>query len=272
MTDEQEFEFHEDPAVEQGLVTINDKAAFYRLAHGILTGKFDQDFAAWKQAERSKVDETAVENLPDFTDLLEWVFTSATTNDLFLFQDRLNELVKTVLAELFGRYAEKDVRGMLPAGYGLAELGETRKDLINVLNGTLLMAKNGMLNPVMADPKTLEALPNVKKRKPFGDGLVWDFPDAPSPEKTNNGPVTVTPGTSNYRAHNTTTKIVVNGELPTDHPAKLGDACEKYFEKNPQDVGRLFEGWHSDYCQTDKEPPAKVIERNGVRYWFTIVG
>lgn len=265
-------QFHEDPAVDRGLTVINDKAAFYRLAHGILTGKFDENFAQWKSSQAIDRTPEAMKSLPDVAPIMEWMFTNATVNDLFLMQDRLNDLMTTLLTELFGRYAEKDVRGSLPDGFGLQELSDCRKDLINVLNGTLLMAKNGMLNPVMADPAIMEALPEVHKRKPFGDGLVWDFPDAPSPDKGKSGTVTVTPGTSNYRAHNTTVRIVIDGTIPADHPAKLGDACAFYFDKTPQDTGRLFEGWHSDYCSTGDKAPAKVIERNGHRYYFTIVG
>lgn len=266
--------FHDDDAVNSLLNVLNDKASFYRLACGILTGKFDDNFAGWKMKTASTINHELTADLPDVEPIVEWMFTNATTNDLFLFQDVLNDLMAKLLSEMFGRYAEKDVRGMLPEGFGLLELSECRKDLVNVLNGTLTMAKNGMLPAIMAEPATLEALPAVKKRKRFGEtGWVWDFPDAPNPEKTANGPVTVVPGTNNFRAHNTTVKFVINGEIPSDHPEKLGEAVDKYFPgKSTQDVGRLFENWHTNYCGDGTTEPAKVLARDDRKVYFTIVG
>lgn len=260
-----------DEIIAAGLKVLEDKAAYYRLCHGIITGKFDQDFTDWKTEQRSKVDETVVGTLPDVEPIVEFIFTEATTNDLFLLQDKLNAIMAQLLTELFGRYAEKDVRGALPDGFGLVELGEMRKDLVNTLNSTLQMGRTGMLPEVFGDPATLEALKSVGKRRKFGDGFQWDLPDAPSPEKTGNGPVTVTPGTNNYRAHNTTVKLVVDGVLCD--AGNLGAQCKLLFPNlSVQDVGRLFEGWHSDWCGDGTKPPQKVLKRDNREVYFTIVG
>lgn len=261
-----------DPAITAGLKILEEKAAFYRMAHGILTGKFDQKFTDWKNAERSKITAETPAELPDVEPILEWVYTKATTAELFLMQDKLNGLMAKVLAEIFGRYCEKDVRGSLPEGFDLVALGELRKDLVNTLNGTLQMGKSGMLPAVFADPATLEALESVGKRRKFGDSWQWDLPDAPSPEKSANGPVLVT-GTNNFRAHNTTVKFVIDGQIPSDHPGKLGEAVDKYFPgMTTQDVGRLFEGWHSDWCGEGANKPIKALRRDNREIYFTIVG
>lgn len=253
-------EFHDDPVINGGLTKLENKAAFYHLAHQILTGKFDQNFAQWKSAQT--IDEKSEEVLPDLTEIRDWMFVDATTNGLLLFQRKLNDLMTELLSELFGRYAEKDVRGQVPAD---TDLGEVRADLVKVLNGTVTMIEAGILEGMTV--KMITDLPTIKKFGGRRDDGTWIIPNAPSEKGSE---VTVT-NVGSLRSHNTQVKFVVDGVL--FECATLGEASHKIFGvKKPAEISEKFENWSPDYFAVGDEDPKKCVLHDGKKIWLTKVG
>lgn len=256
--------YHEDPATNTGLRKLQERAHFYRFAHAVLTGKFDENFAEWlskRTVETGKLPADEVET-PDLTDVMEWMFTTASVHQLIQLRKKLNELQTVLTAELFGRYSEKNVRGQVPADTNLAEV---RAALIKNLDAHKQLINDGMMDYMTV--QMIEALPAVGNRRADG---TWNFPNAPA-DKDENEVKTVRPaGTNNFRAHNTTVKLVVDGEIQ-EHPT-LGLACAKIFELSPQDVGKLFEGWHDDYYGDGENEPKKIYHRDERKIFWTTVG
>lgn len=256
---ETENAYHEDPVINGGLAKLESKAAFYNLAHQILTGKFDQNFAEWKSAQ--SIDEKSEEVLPDLSDIQEWLFTEATTNGLLLFQRKLNDLMTVLLAELFGRYAKKNVRGQVPAD---TDLGEVRADLVKTLNGVVTMIEAGILEGMTV--KMVLDLPTIKKFGGRREDGTWIIPNAPTDKS---GEVTVTTGA--LRAHNTNVKFVVDGVL--FERATLGIAVKELFGvEKPAEIAEKFDNWSADYFAVGAEEPKKAILHNGRKVWLTKVG
>jgi len=253
----EEVVYHEDPSVNSGLKKLEEKAAFYHLAHHILTGKFDQNFSEWKSAQT--IDEKSDEKLPDLTNVREWMFTSATTNGLLLFQRKLNELMTELLSELFGRYAEKGVRGQIPAD---TDLSDVRKNLVKILDGTVTMIEQGMIDVMTVD--MILALPTIKK---FGgrraDGT-WVIPNAPSDKSAE----LTTTNVGALRSHNTNVKFVIDGTLL--EKSTLGEACAEVFGvKKPAEVAEKFDNWSPDFFSAGKDEPKKCVLVNGRKVWLT---
>jgi len=262
----EDWKEHSDPAVESIRQVIYRKAAYYRLAVSVLTGKFDTSFTEWL-ANPTGVEMGTVENVPDITPMVEWMHIDASLASLLEFKSVLSKLQSELHLAIFGKYAAKNVRGKIY--HKLEDLKGLREELKNVLDGTLVMAKSvPMLSAIT--PELLEEIPEVGKRKPFGESLVWNLPDAPNPEKSSTDKAAAIHGT-NLRKHNSNVKFVVDGVFPEeDSKLLLGDLCAKYFQQSTQDVGKLFGGWSKDYfCADGENEPAKAVERNGKRYWLT---
>lgn len=254
-----------DPAVESIRQVIYRKAAYYRLAVSVLTGRFDKSFTEWLE-NPTGVDMGIVENVPSIEEMVEWMHIDASLASLLDFKSAISKLQSELHLAIFGKYAAKNVRGKIY--HKLEDLKGLREELKNVLDGTLTMAKSvPMLSAIT--PELLESIPEVGKRKPFGESLVWNFPDAPNPEKTNTDKAAAAAGT-NLRKHNTNVKFVVDGKLPeSDLTVPLGDLCGKYFDKSTQEVGKTFGGWAKEYFAEDGKEPQKAVERNGRRFWLT---
>lgn len=259
------YKFSSNPAAESILVTINEQAEYYRLAVGILTGKFDQNYAEWKTAQ--KIDKTDRMELPDTSALVEWMHIDANLSELLAFREVMDKLSTELNLAIFGYYAEKNVRGAIH--HKLEDLKDLRKALIVMLDGTITTCANV---PFLKDHVTLEvieSIPSVGKQKPFGDGKVWNFPDAPTVETTATDKAAAAHGT-NLRKHNSNVKFVVDGVFHDEDTAiLLGDLCEKYFSKNTQQVRQMFDGWSKEYFSDGEKEPAKAVIRDGVKYWLT---
>lgn len=258
------YKFSPNPAVESIMTTVDEQAAYYRLAVGILTGKFDQNYAEWKTAQ--KVDSNETLALPNTDALVEWMHIDANLSELLEFRTVVDKLSTELNLAIFGYYAEKNVRGAIH--HKLEDLHALRKALIIMLDGTINTCANV---PILQEVtlEVIESIPSVGKQKPFGDGKVWNFPDAPSPEKTLTDKAAATHGT-NLRKHNSNVKFVVDGVFPEeDTTILLGDLCAKYFDKNTQQVRQMFDGWSKEYFSDGESEPEKAVMRNGVKYWLT---
>lgn len=263
MSDEQ---FHEDPVINAGLAKIEAKAAFYSLAHGVLSGKFDQDFTAWKNAQT--VDKAEIREIPDTTELVEWCHIEANLSELLTFKDAVANLMTEINLAIFGHYASKNVRGSVPADTNLSDV---RAELVKILNGTVTMIEAGILEGMTVD--MILSLPSlVKMSKGMGsnsprraDGT-WVLPNAP---KDDNGDDKAPTGS--LRGHNTVVKFVVDGVI--HETATLGKACQELFHVDkPADIAARFENWSQDYFATGAEEPKRCVLDNGRKIWLTKVG
>lgn len=269
--DEPTWLYSEDPASEIALGKLNEAVAFYRFAHAVITGKFDQNFSEWTQAEQSKVPNDAkVDHLPNLVPLKEWMFADATVQDLFLFRKALTQLQQALTVELFSNYSKKNVRGQIPADFNLSD---ARKSLVETLTSWEKLIR-GTMAPLPITIEQIEALPamrdNEEKKARRSDGN-WNLPNAPSDESAE-VKTSQKEGTNNFRAHNTTVKFVVDGKL--HEAATLGTGIAEVFgkDKSTKDIGALFESWHTDYSGDGKNEPKKILARDGRKIYWTIVG
>jgi hypothetical protein len=167
-----------------------------------------------------------------------------------------------LLSELFGRYAQKNVRGQIPAD---TDLGEVRATLVKVLNGTVTMIEQGVIEKMTV--KMILDLPTIKKFGGRREDGTWIIPNAPAEKSAE---VTVT-NVGALRAHNTNVKFVVNGAL--FECATLGEAAFKLFGvKKPAEIAEKFDNWHSDYFAVGDEEPKKAVLHENRKIWLTKVG
>ena len=101
MTDDNNIEeivFHTDPVINAGLAKLEAKAAFYNLAHGVLTGKFDQDFNSWKNDQ--KIVAADVNSVPSIEEMVEWCHIDANLSELLSFKEAVNTLMLRFRADV----------------------------------------------------------------------------------------------------------------------------------------------------------------------------
>jgi hypothetical protein len=260
-----ENQFHEDAVINAGLAKLEAKAAFYKLAQGVISGKFDTDFTTWKNDQTINAEE--VKSVPETANLVEWCHIDANLSELLTFKRSVETLMTEVNLAIFGHYAKKNVRGQVPAD---TDLGAVRADLVKVLNGTVTMIEAGII-----DGMTVEMILNLPSLKSMAKDMgapsprrtdgTWVLPNAGSNGDSTNAPV------GNLRAHNTQVKFVVDGILY--ECSTLGEACAKLFgAKKPAEVAKLFDDWNGDYFAVGAEEPKKAVVRDGRKIWLTKVG
>jgi len=247
-------QYNDDPVINAGLSKIEAKAAFYDLAHGVITGKFDQNYTDWQKTQTISDDE--IRSTPEIDDLVEWAHIDANLSELLSFKETAQRLLTEINLAIFGHYAKKNVRGTVPAD---TDLGAVRAELVKVLNGTVTMIEAGILEGMTV--KMILDLPTVKKFGGRRDDGTWILPNAPSDKANGDAP---NAPTGNLRSHNTQVKFVVNGAL--FECATLGEACNKLFGvTKPAEAAAMFDNWSSDYFAVGDETPKKAVERDGRR-------
>lgn len=273
--DEEEVVFHTDPVINLGLRNLEAKLAFYALAHGVITGKFDENYSDW--LKRQKITEDIGDlKLPDVMPIIEWAHIDASLSELLAFKIVVDKVMTEVNLAIFGKYAQKNVRGTVPADTDLTAL---RKEVVKLLDGTMTMIDGGIIeNPMtgvkmtVADvlklPTLVKWAKNAQASSPRRADGTWIIPNAPSQEKNGDAP---SAPTGNLRSHNSQVKFVVNGAL--FECATLGEACAKLFgAKKPAEVAGRFEDWNSDYFAVGDEKPKKMVRDGDRDIWLTKVG
>jgi hypothetical protein len=261
-----EVAFHSDPVINAGLAKLEAKAAFYNLAHGVITGKFNTNFMEWKTAQ--SIVAADVKEVPSITEMVEWMHLDANLSELLTFKDMVSTLMTELNLAIFGHYASKNVRGTVPADTNLSEV---RADLVKVLNGTLTMIEAGIIEGmtvemVLSLPSLVAMAKEMDSTSPRRSDGTWVLPNAPKDEnnaKTN--------AVGALRGHNTVVKFVVDGTI--HEAATLAQACQALFHVDkPADIANKFDNWSAEYFAAGSEEPKKCILHDGKKIWLTKVG
>lgn len=224
--------------VQTTLVNVRTMVTDYLTAHENQTGTASADFVAWRaRVPKITAEELADEHFEMLAELADWLWTTASPAQLLHVRPMLSEMLSDSNRALSNHFRGTMINADKPAEI---DLSAAREALCGQVDGVRGLAKSGVFPGLSEDWVLRIKGVEIGERKGSESG-VYKFPRAPKTvsaeaEKKKNG------GQS-FRTQNTRVRLYRNGELPTDFPATLGEACKLYFKCSVQDAAKFFDGW-----------------------------
>jgi len=238
--------FHDDPVVDHILNSVNLALGEYRSEHERITGVEDVKLSEWVESlNAEEYDGDALELALDFID-------SATAEQLAGFIPVLSELLTSAKQAQRKFYFQKQDR----ADTGDVDLEAMRDKAKKSYDNAISMAELGTFPGLTVD--LIRALPNVifttrKVKNSEMTNEILDLPRAPSKDKK---------AWSGVRSTNSRLKLVIDGEVPSDHPENFGDALKRYGLGNVVSARPKF----NEYQDRNQKV---IFEENGHTYGLT---
>jgi hypothetical protein len=216
----------------QAITAFRESFDTYVSDHALATNKPDSNYQEWYKAIVPK----PCTNLADLATIADSVkslveLDAETLAGLFLFATTTVEQLKSALTS---KYNGKSTMGTVKTP---AELQEQRGELVKEYEALNALANTGRFG--LLTPEMLLTVPGFRKKIGIDGKVRLTIPSAPKVKSTTSDSATVV-ATSNLRRNNTKVKVTINGKVPDNHPAMLGDAMLLYFGKELKEMRATF--------------------------------